>query len=462
MNVEAKRGPERIDLPRILDAVPNYQQFMTGKELVDSSWQLLEDHPDMVANGTLGYEMLGKSTEGRNIELLRVGKGKKKMLWVGTPHPNEPVGTLASDFMSRYLCENPEVLNAMDATVLFIKNADPDGLELNNSWLKEPMDPLNYALGFYRPPGNEQVEWGFPIKYKTLDFTDSDSPKESQAVMRALHKYEPGFLYSLHNSAFGNAYYYLSPKIDALFSPLQANVTNNGISLLTDDKAEQPYDEKWTDGIFKMVTVKAAYDYYEENLYGDPADKISYGATMSEYLKTISPDHIALLSETPYFTADALQDDRPSDISLKDAKIQGVEKSGQLVAYAKEKLKQLGMLPDSRIKRGIEGLLPVLTNYLATKRVDVQNNEEEYDRSATNAEVYKENQVNGYYILLQIGQVYRLAVESGNISQAEEIKEYIADEIDAINAVSQINVTPIQDLVKAQVGAGLLAMQHVD
>src|SRR5262249_45200851 len=94
--------------------------------------------------------------------------GRRPVLLLGVPHPNEPIGTLTIDFLTRLLCEDDELRYRLDVTVFAVPVADPDGLVLNEGWFKGAFSPLRYALEFYRPPHREQVEWSFPGDYKTL------------------------------------------------------------------------------------------------------------------------------------------------------------------------------------------------------------------------------------------------------------------------------------------------------
>ena len=86
--------------------------------------------------------------------------------------------------------------------------ADPDGLVLNEGWFKGAFSPLRYALDFYRPPHREQVEWSFPVDYKTLHFT-TPAP-ETATVMRVMERVRPRVFYSLHNAGFCGVYFYVS------------------------------------------------------------------------------------------------------------------------------------------------------------------------------------------------------------------------------------------------------------
>lgn len=117
MVAESRLGVNPIEISPILAAVPSYKEFQTNSELQAGSKQLVKDYPMFVRSGFLHLdENFGESTEGRAIELMTVGKGKRKVMWVGTPHPNEPIGTLTIDFLSRYLCEHPEMTEKLDTT----------------------------------------------------------------------------------------------------------------------------------------------------------------------------------------------------------------------------------------------------------------------------------------------------------------------------------------------------------
>jgi len=79
-------------------------------------------------------------------------------------HPNEPIGTLTLDYPSWRLATDDELRKLLGYKWIIVKVADPDGLKLNEGWLKGPYNIINYALHCYRPAGNKQVEWTFPIK----------------------------------------------------------------------------------------------------------------------------------------------------------------------------------------------------------------------------------------------------------------------------------------------------------
>src|SRR5262249_24750463 len=148
--------------------------------------------------GLVRIDQAGVSAEGRPIDLVTVGHGSRSVLLVGVPHPNEPIGTLTIEFLSRLLCEDDALRKALDVTMHALAVADPDGYVLNEGWMKGTFSPQRYALSFYRPPHREQVEWSFPVDYKTLHFS-TPSP-ETATVMRVMQRVRPQVFYSLHNA----------------------------------------------------------------------------------------------------------------------------------------------------------------------------------------------------------------------------------------------------------------------
>ena len=90
-----------MDLQSIQARVPDYQTFMTVDELNQSSYDLAAAYPEVVKVETAGY-----SREGRPILHLTIGRGSKNALMFGCPHPNEPIGAMTLEFLTRLLAED--------------------------------------------------------------------------------------------------------------------------------------------------------------------------------------------------------------------------------------------------------------------------------------------------------------------------------------------------------------------
>ncbi|RLE69732.1 MAG: hypothetical protein DRJ43_03555, partial [Thermoprotei archaeon] len=113
--------------------VPEYSEFKTLDELNESTVKLAEENPDIVELIEAGY-----SRDGRKILALKIGEGSNVALLFGCPHPNEPVGTLMLEYLSKCLVDSESLREELDFTWLIVKVSDPDGLKLNEGWLKGP------------------------------------------------------------------------------------------------------------------------------------------------------------------------------------------------------------------------------------------------------------------------------------------------------------------------------------
>jgi len=433
----------------ILQTVPDYQEFLTPEELHQSSVRLVEEFPQVAR-----LQVVGTSTEGQPIELLTIGNGPRAALFLGAPHPNEPIGTLTLEFLSRLLCERQDLREQLGCTFLIVKVSDPDGLALNAGWFKGKFSPLTYALNYYRPPQDEQVEWGFPIHYKTFHFTTP--PAETQIVMRLMEQYRPEFFYSLHNASFCGVYFYLSRRLPVLFPHLHGLVAAQGLPLHRGEP-EVPYIEAWDQAIYPLFGLQEQYDFLAENLGEDPAPYIATGTSSDDYLKRFVPDGLSFVCELPYFTDPVLEDDNPSGISRREATAEGMRRTEETLRVLETHFLALqDALPRNRLFRSV-------AEYLrrTPKRLTAQRNAIEaptYAREASRAQAFDARVCRSFHSLLYLGEMYRLAREVGEVSRAEEMRAHIAERMVQIEAESNLCVLPLKQLVAMQVGSGLLAM----
>src|SRR5690606_19785368 len=132
--------------------------FLTIDELTESSHRLVDEYPEIAS-----LREVGKTRRGDPIELLTIQGGDLQAFIFGGPHPNEPIGTMCIEYLSRKLCEDDALRAELGCTWHFIKSIDADGMRLNEGWFKGPFTPTNYARHYYRPEPEAQVEWTFPI-----------------------------------------------------------------------------------------------------------------------------------------------------------------------------------------------------------------------------------------------------------------------------------------------------------
>lgn len=84
-----------MDLEELLRYVPDYREFMTVDELNTSSQRLADEHDHVE------FFRIGESTEGEPISALKIGEGSRNALPFGFPHPNEPIGSMTLEYLSR-------------------------------------------------------------------------------------------------------------------------------------------------------------------------------------------------------------------------------------------------------------------------------------------------------------------------------------------------------------------------
>jgi Zinc carboxypeptidase len=434
-----------------LARVPDYREFFSLDELRQQTHRLTEEFP-----GVARVETVGASAEGRPIELLTVGHGRRPVLLLGVPHPNEPIGTLTIDFLTRLLCEDDELRNRLDVTVFAVPVADPDGLVLNEGWFKGVFSPLRYALEFYRPPHREQVEWSFPVDYKTLRFT-TPSP-ETAAVMRVMERVRPQVFYSLHNAGFCGVYFYVSRARPALFRKLHDLVAAQGLPLHRGEP-EVPYLKTLAPAVYELFSIEDTYEYLARTLSEDPAPIIEAGTCADDWLKRVCPDAFSLVCELPYYTAPALEDTSPAEITRREAVLAGTARGLALHGETAAFFETIAVrVPDHRLTRSVCDYLAKAPKRLAAERANALS--PEYDRRATRAEVMDATVCSLFYHALYLGEVRRLAVLVGDAHLAGTIRQRLAAISSEVQRESALRVLPLRPLVAVQAGAGLLALAN--
>ena len=101
---------------RLLASIPDYQAFLTAQELDESSFALAKEYPDIVS-----VFPFGKTKEGRTLYCMKISGGPHVGLMFGCPHPNEPIGTMMLEHLTRSLAEDDELRRELDYTWYIVK-----------------------------------------------------------------------------------------------------------------------------------------------------------------------------------------------------------------------------------------------------------------------------------------------------------------------------------------------------
>ncbi|MEV0614436.1 M14 family zinc carboxypeptidase [Nonomuraea sp. NPDC050404] len=289
-----------------LETVPDHKTFATVDEVHDRLARLADDHP-----GVATLRRIGTSRLGDPMLCLTVGDGPRHAIVAAGPHPNEPIGGLTVTHLATRLCQDAELRRATGYTWHIVGCLDPDGTRLNEGWFAGPFTKAHYGRHFYRPAGDEQVEWTFPFAYKRAYF-DRVLP-ETLALMRLIDDTRPAFMTTLHNGESGGVFYYLNraePELQALLKSLPGRY---GVPLHAGE-AEHPSVIQLEQAVYLAPTMENAYDYIEA-LGQDPLDHIG-GAASDSYIKKHGT--LGVTAEIPYWTDPGAADTSPTGQVYRD------------------------------------------------------------------------------------------------------------------------------------------------
>jgi hypothetical protein len=122
-----------MDLKRLAEEIPEYRRFPTVDELNASTFQLVQEFPQLVRT-----RVLGETRQGSPVELISVGDGPRQAFVFGAPDPDGPVGCLMIEFLSRRLCADRRLRQELGYTWHFIKAIEADGMRRNEGWFSGP------------------------------------------------------------------------------------------------------------------------------------------------------------------------------------------------------------------------------------------------------------------------------------------------------------------------------------
>ncbi|MFE2938930.1 M14 family zinc carboxypeptidase [Streptomyces sp. NPDC059255] len=366
--------------------VPATDTYPGVDELLASFRALAARHP-----GLLTERRIGTSRLGEPLPCFTVTPGTERteddatgpvpqFVVVGGVHPNEPVGAVTALHLATTLCEDAALRAHFGGAWHIVPCIDPDGARLNEGWFAAPADHRRYGRHFYRPAGDEQVEWTFPFAYRDAYF-DRVLP-ETLALMRLLDATEPRFLTTLHNCEAGGVYYYVNRPAPELYGLLEAVPAAAGIPLATGEP-EAPHTPRYAPSVYGVIDMRDAYDYLE-GLGADPAAEIS-GASSAAYTEPYGTFYFA--AEVPHWSHPDADDNTPVDESYAEVvreRADGLRATGELLGRVLETAGPELTIPTPFL-RAVKDFVPSLTKLGALESTRADTLEE---RPATAAERY--------------------------------------------------------------------------
>lgn len=193
----------------------------TWRELQAQVSSFAINHPDQCR-----VSSAGTSRGGEDLPLLVIGDGPLKMMVIAGSHANEPIGGQTIITLAEYVLAHPAEQER--ATWYLVPSSDPDGLLLNETWLKGTWPPTAEAFhrGFYRPASPDQPDWTFPF-----DGVGPAQLPETQALMKVIDAAEPDAVLNLHSSESGGSFYMVTRGEADLVGILAQAAARNGLPL---------------------------------------------------------------------------------------------------------------------------------------------------------------------------------------------------------------------------------------
>ncbi|WP_345568751.1 M14 family zinc carboxypeptidase [Nonomuraea rosea] len=439
-----------------LDTVPDFDRFATVDEVHAALTRLADDHP-----GVASLRRIGTSRLGDPLLCLTVGDGPRHAIVAAGPHPNEPIGGLTVTHLATRLCADAELRRSAGYTWHIVGCLDPDGTRLNEGWFAGPFTRAHYGRHFYRPAGDEQVEWTFPFAYKRAYF-DRVLP-ETLALMRLIDDTRPSFVTTLHNGESGGVFYYLNRPEPELQQVLKALPARYGVPLHAGEP-EHPSVKQLEQAVYLAPTMEDAYDYLEA-LGQDPVEHIG-GAASDSYIKRYGA--LGLTAEVPYWTDASAADTSPSGQVYRDLLLGHAANLHAASAVMDGVLSAVSgdLVTDSPFVRASKCFIPMVAGMAVTD--ETRAKAAENDRPATVAEVSSCRDLLHSVRLRFGGMLLRalegeLAVGNGTPAiraQAGELSRTYAEWCAEAEATASDETIPIRHLVSIQYGGILAGAAH--
>lgn len=438
----------------LVNGVPEYDRFLTVDELEASTDRQLEELPGLRA------WVCGRDSNGREMRCLEAGDAPRRVLLLGHVHPEEPVGTLLLEYLLPLFAQT-DISTRLGFRLSAIKVCDPQAVRLNEAWFSRPYDITEYTLNVYRSAYADQPIWTFPVEYKGYRF---DRPlSETKGMMAAIDAAPLDLLMALHNCSFYGGYFYVSDHDGELLSELTAVRAAAGIPAHRGEP-ELPYMDAIGDGVYDAVTVEREYDYLERHLGAGNVD-VSAGCDADEYAMRRWGAH-AMLAEVPCFTSDQVADGTPVGISRGEAKLTGIAREEEHLAWLKPRYEEAAALvrEESPWQRAVAGYLADAARDIPAEKEQART-AEPFRAEATTAQRFDSLYNRELLALCRLGQFGRMAAEAGHDERlaalAAEARERVSGRVAAVAAAAGIRPVPVRKRVQMQLGALLASMAFV-
>jgi hypothetical protein len=435
----------------IIVGVPAYDRYPALAQLEESTDRLAAAHAEV------GVWTPGASRAGCPIRCIEIPGGAHQALLVAMPHPEEPVGALALEYLLPLFADG--LAAELGFSISAVKAADPDAVRLNEPWFGEPYDLTGFLLRAYRPPSFDQFEWTFPVEHKRYAFTRP--LPEAAAVMAVIDRRPLDFYAPLHNASFSGAYFYLSTEDPPLQDELAAVMA--AVELPPDcGEPEMPYMRRLAPGVYRNISLVDDYEYCAA--YGaDPAAVLSCGTSSDAYAEA-RWGCFSMTAEVPGFTSPRIADTSPAGISRREAKLRGIETQDRLSRWLHERYVRAAprLTGESPWQRTVHAYLDDVADDLRAERTQAET-EPAFAAEATVAQLFDQAYLRELRTLSLVGQFAAMvAAEPRRDDVLGELRAEAVEEVrtraDRLATAAGLQAPPVRALVQCQVAALLCGL----
>ncbi|MFK7740718.1 MAG: M14 family zinc carboxypeptidase [Planctomycetota bacterium] len=132
---------------------PDWRRSKNGGDDVDAAMSADAELVARARRQASAWRSIGESYKGRPLRICQIGRGPRRVLWIGGIHGNEQEGVVATDELPEAFIQVPGALNEVTLTIL--EDVNPDGRASNSRHNAQGIDlNRNYPATNFLPGRN--------------------------------------------------------------------------------------------------------------------------------------------------------------------------------------------------------------------------------------------------------------------------------------------------------------------
>lgn len=456
-----------LNIDEILEKKPLFEKYCSVEKL----YSLVDK---LFSNRSFVVKEVGESSGGIPIYHIKFGRGDMRVLLLGCPHADEPIGSMSIYSLLKLLDDGCEELVEQNVEWHIIPCIDPDGVMLNEGWTQKPFTFERFMKCSFKQNSADQAERSLPLVYK--DYVFDRPTTEAKALMDVIDSVRPDLYMALHNSATGGAYYLTSHDFGSeYYHKIYELLDNSGIPLKVNAE-QKSFSGSYSRAVYGYPSSSTVYDFLA-TLVDKPSEFFDWGMSGSEYVRLRFRKAITFTSELSYIKHPHMNSEIVTDINYRQLKLKVdadnkylftvmIELWDKLEAHlnAESPFYKKMFYRITEAKKSLQDGVPEMQGFMTRHLLFSKG----YKGKATEADIYNTYMTDRFYSLVYNYSFVRMLKESektDDMIQAIEFLDAIFDEALA-DMKSHVDFTLFEDidlneLVSAQLGSSLVAIDYL-